>query len=118
MNPCVSGTGNSAVVHLHQLVRVPIATDFILHNRPIKFAKVIIFKKNHRNLFIVFWITIWAHLCLTNMARYLLQNYSLQWAIAILKPTRFLQNRLGFLHNQVGFFTEPIWFLFRTDLIA
>ena len=23
-----------------------------------------------------------------------------------------------FLHNQVGFFTEPTWFLFRTDSIA
>ena len=42
-------------------------------------------------------------------ARHLLQNYSLQWVIAI----------FGFLHNQVGFFTEPpTWFLFKTDSIG
>jgi len=53
------------------------------------------------------------------MARHLLQNYSLQWAIAILKPTLFFTELTWcFLHNQVGFFSEPTWFLFRTDSIA
>ena len=53
------------------------------------------------------------------MARHLLQNYSLQWTIAILRPTQFFYRiDPGFLHNQVGCFTEPTWFLFRTDSIA
>jgi len=33
-----------------------------------------------------------------NMARHLLQNYSLQWAIAILKPTWFFTESTRFFH--------------------
>ena len=54
------------------------------------------------------------------MARHLLQNYSLQWMIAILAKTNSVFYRIDsvFLHNQIGFFTEPTWFLFRTNSIA
>jgi len=47
------------------------------------------------------------------MARHLLQNYALQWAIAIslgFLSTRFLQNRLSF-------FREPNRLSYRTDLV-
>ena len=60
------------------------------------------------------------------MARHLLQNYSLQWAIAILKPTRFFTEstrvfctiKLVFSLNQLGFFLEPTQLLYRTDSIV
>ena len=54
------------------------------------------------------------------MARHLLQNYSLQWAIAILKPTRFFAESTRFFAqpsrffslNQLGFFSKPTQFRF------
>ena len=60
------------------------------------------------------------------MARHLLQNYSLQWAIAILKPSRFFTEstwyfcatKSVFSLNQLGFFSEPTRLLYRTDSIA
>jgi len=52
------------------------------------------------------------------MARRLLQNHFLQWAIAIFKPTRFFTESTRILHNQVSFFTELIQFLFRTNSIT
>ena len=59
------------------------------------------------------------------MARHLLQNYSLQWAIAILIPTRFFAESTRFFTEstrffaqQVSFFTEPTWFLFKTNSIG
>ena len=52
------------------------------------------------------------------MARHLLQNYSLQWVIAILKPTRFFAESTRFFAQPSRFFTEPTWFLFKTDSIG
>ena len=38
------------------------------------------------------------------MARHLLQNYSLQWAIVILKPTRFFAESTRFFAQPSRFF--------------
>ena len=46
------------------------------------------------------------------MACHLLQNYSLQWAIAISKPTRF------FTDGRLGFFAQPSWFFHWTNLVS
>ena len=69
------------------------------------------------------------------MARHLLQNYSLQCAIAILKPTRFFTELTRFFcttklvfslslkPTQLAYridsiaWTEPTWFFYRTDSI-
>ena len=52
------------------------------------------------------------------MARHLLQNYSLQWAIAVLKPTRCFTESTRFFAQPSWFFAEPTWFLFKTDSIG
>ena len=57
-----------------------------------------------------------------NMARHLLQNYSLQWVIAILKLTRFFaesSSRLGFFAESTRFFAQPSRFFHcRTNLVS
>jgi len=41
------------------------------------------------------------------MARHLLQNYSLQWVIAILKPTSFFAESTRFFAESTRFFAQP-----------
>jgi len=54
---------------------------------------------------------------LFSMARHLLQNYSLQWVIAILKTNSVVYRTDSvFFHNRVGFFTKSTWFLFKHQL--
>jgi len=66
---------------------------------------------------------------LTLIARHLLQNYSLQWAIAILKPTRFFAESTWFFTESTLVFcttksvfhwtySKPTQLVYRTDSIA